>query len=173
PWDVDVEAAIELGREIESAGRDMAGITNSEGASVQAGSSLGVYANSHGFVGCEKGTRHGISCALIAGGDGAMQRDYWYDSVRAADDFMPARELGRKAVERTLARLGAKRLSTRHCPVLFTPAVGPGLIGHLGGAVSGAAMNREASFVLSARGDRIVHEWFSGLERPVLPRGAG
>ncbi len=173
PWDVDVEAAIELGREIESAGRDMAGITNSEGASVQAGSSLGVYANSHGFVGCEKGTRHGISCALIAGGDGAMQRDYWYDSVRAADDFMPARELGRKAAERTLARLGAKRLSTRQCPVLFTPEVARGLIGHLVAAVSGGALYREASFLLGARGERIFPEWFSVLERPLLPRGPG
>src|SRR5699024_6921154 len=49
PWHVDVAGAADLGREIEAAGRDMTGITNSEGASVQAGSSLGVYANSHGF----------------------------------------------------------------------------------------------------------------------------
>lgn len=173
PWDVDVEQAIELGRTIESAGRDMDGITNSEGASVQAGSTLGVYANSHGFVGMEKGTRHGMSCALIAGNGDTMQRDYWYDSARAAEDFMDPRDLGRKAAERTLARLGARRLGTRQCPVLFAPEVARGLIGHLVAAVSGGSLYREASFLLDARGRQVFPSWLSIIERPLLPRGPG
>src|SRR5699024_8376868 len=159
PWHVDAGGAAELGREIEAAGRDMMGITNSEGASVQAGSSLGVYANSHGFVGRERGTRHGMSCALIASDQNGMQRDYWYDSVRAADDFMSAQALGRKAAERTLALLGARRLSTRQCPVLFTPEVARGLIGHLLAAVSGGSLYRHASFLVDAKGKRILPEW--------------
>lgn len=173
PWGVDVDAAIELGREIEAAGRDMPGITNSEGASVQAGATLGVYANSHGFTGRERGTRHGMSCALIAADENGMQRDYWYDSVRSVDDFMPARALGCKAAERTLARLGAKRLSTRQCPVLFTPEVARGLIGHLLAAVSGGSLYREASFLLDSKGQSIFPEWLSIIERPQLPRGPG
>lgn len=173
PWDVDVEAAIELGRQVESAGRDMSGITNSEGASVQAGSSLGVYANSHGFIGLESGTRHGMSCALIAGDEQGMQRDYWYDSVRCADDFMSPRALGQKAAERTLARVGARRLSTQQCPVLFTPEVARGLVGHLLAAASGGSLYREASFLLDAKGQRIFPSWLSITERPQLPRGPG
>ncbi len=171
PWDIDVDAAIELGREIESAGRDVPGITNSEGASIQAGATLGVYANSHGFVGREQGTRHAMSCALIAGDERGMQRDYWYDNVRAADDFMPAQALGRKAAERTLARLGARRLSTRSCPVLFVPEVARGLVGHLLAAASGGSLYREASFLLDCRGTKILPDWLSIVERPLLPRG--
>src|SRR6185312_12502990 len=86
PWDIDTTQAIELGIAIEDAGRAHAGISNSDGASVQAGQGLSVYANSHGFVGRERGTRHALSLALIAGDEDGMQRDYWYDSVRAAGD---------------------------------------------------------------------------------------
>lgn len=173
PWRIDTEQAIALGTQIEDAGRAHAGITNSDGASVQMGESLAVYANSHGFVGRERGTRHSLSLALIAGDDEGMQRDYWYDSVRSADDFMSARALGDKAAERTLARMGARKLSTRQCPVLFTPEVARGLIGHLIGAVSGGALYRRASFLLDHAGRQIMPSWMNIVERPFIMRGQG
>ncbi len=173
PWDLDTARAIELGIEIEDAGRAHAGISNSDGASVQAGESLSVYANSHGFVGRERGTRHAMSLALIAGDEDGMQRDYWYDSVRAAGDFMTAKALGDKAAERTLARLGARSLSTRQSPVLFAPELSRGLIGHLLGAVSGGSLYRRASFLLDQVGKPVMPAWLDINERPHLPRGQG
>jgi PmbA protein len=171
PWDISVERAIELGLEIEDAGRSVAGITNSEGASVQAGRALAVYANSHGFTGRERGTRHMLSVSLLAEDDAGMQSDHWYDSVRAAQDFMPAAHIGRKAAERVLSRLGAQSLTTRQCPVLFAAEVARGLIGHLLNAVSGGALYRKASFLLDARGKRILPEFVDLIEDPFLPRG--
>lgn len=173
PWAIDTVDAIELGQQIESAGRAHTGVTNSDGASVQMGESLSVYANSHGFIGRERGTRHSLSLSLIAGDEAGMQRDYWYDSVRSADDFMSARELGDKAAERTLARLGARRLSTRQSAVLFSPEVARGLIGHLIGAVSGGALYRHASFLLDHAGKQIMPAWLNIVERPHLLRGQG
>ena len=173
PWSIDTPGAIELGQQIEAAGRAHTGITNSDGASVQMGQSLSVYANSHGFVGREHGTRHSLSLALISGDDAGMQRDYWYDSVRSANDFMSAQALGDKAAERTLARMGARRLSTRQCPVLFVPEIARGLIGHMVGAVSGGALYRRASFLLDHAGKQIMPAWLNIVERPHLPRGQG
>lgn len=173
PWNVDVDQAIDMGREIEQAGRAAQGITNSEGASVQAGASLSVYANSHGFVGRERGTRHSLSCSLIAGRDERMQRDYWYDTVRAAEDFMPAAAIGRTAARRALARIDSRRLSTRQCPVLFEPPVARGLIGHLLSAVSGGALYRQASFLLDQVGQPVLPDWMSVGEFPHMPRGHG
>ena len=173
PWDIDTPRAIELGRRIEDAGRAHAGITNSYGASVQMGESLSVYANSHGFVGRERGTRHSLSLSLIAGDDDGMQRDYWYDSVRSAGDFISAEALGEKAAQRTLARLGARRLSTRQSPVLFAPEIARGLIGHLIGAVSGGALYRRASFLLDHAGKTVMPSWIRIVEHPLLPRGQG
>ncbi|HVC15835.1 MAG TPA: metalloprotease PmbA [Rhodanobacter sp.] len=173
PWDIDTTRAIELGIEIEDAGRAHAGISNSDGASVQAGQGLSVYANSHGFIGRERGTRHSLSLALIAGDEDGMQRDYWYDSVRAAGDFMSAKALGDKAAERTLARMGARSLSTRQCPVLFVPELARGLIGHLLSAVSGGALYRQASFLLDHFGKSVMPSWLNIMERPQLLRGQG
>ncbi len=173
PWRIDTEAAIALGKQIEDAGRAHAGITNSDGAGVQMGESIAVYANSHGFLGRERGTRHSLSLSLIAGDDEGMQRDYWYDSVRSADDFMGAAALGDKAAQRTLARMGARRLSTRQCPVMFAPEVARGLVGHLIGAVSGGALYRRASFLLDHAGKQIMPSWLNIVERPLLMRGQG
>jgi PmbA protein len=173
PWAIDTAGAIALGQEIEAAGRAHAGISNSEGASVQMGESVSVYANSHGFIGRERGTRHSLSLSLIAGDEAGMQRDYWYDSARSAGDFMSAQALGDITARRTLARIGARRLSTRQSAVMFAPDVARGLIGHLIGAVSGGSLYRRASFLLDHAGKQVMPAWMNIVERPFLPRGQG
>ena len=174
PWDISPEDAIRLGIEIEDAGRSFdRRIDNSDGASVQSGASMTAYANSLGFVGTERGTHHSLSVALIAEDENGMQRDYWYDSVRAAGDFMSAERLGRKAAERTVARLGARRLSTRDCPVLLVPEVARSLIGHFLSAVSGGALYRRASFLVDHVGKPVFPAWMQIVERPRIPRGMG
>src|ERR1700722_16323855 len=173
PWQIDAQDAIRLGIDIEDAGRAIKGITNSEGASVQAEESLSVYATSQDFVGRERSTRHMLSCALIAEDDNGMQRDYWYESARSAKDFPDAESIGKKAAERTLARMGAKKIGTRSCPVLFVPEVARGLIGHLVSAVSGGSLYRKASFLLDHTGKKIFPEFVEIVERPRLLRGQG
>ena len=174
PWSIDAERAVELARACESAGLGMdARLRNSDGATVHTAEHLSVYANSHGFIGPERATRHTVSCALVADANGAMQRDYWYDSTRSAAEMTPVEAIGRKAAERTLARLGARSLSTRHCPVLFVPETARGLIGHFVGAVSGGALYRKASFLLDYLGKAVFPSFVNIVERPHLPRGHG
>jgi len=171
PWQLDVDRAIEIGREVEAAGRDHPAVTNSEGASVQCGDALGVYANSHGFVGRERGTHHSISCSLIVGKGDAMQRDGWYEYVRDAGDFPSFDSIGRKAGGRAAARLDARRLSTRECPVMFAPEVARSLVGHLVAAVSGGSLYRRASFLLDHVGKQVLPTFVGAVEQPWLPRG--
>jgi len=174
PWNISADEAIRLGIEIEDAGRAFdPRIDNSEGASVNVGATMTAYANSLGFSGTERGTRHSLSCALIAEDDAGMQRDYWYDTARNANDFVSAETIGRKTAERTVARLGAKKLSTRETPVLFVPEVARGLIGHFLSGVSGGALYRRASFLVDHAGKRVFPEWMQIAERPHIPRGHG
>jgi len=168
---LDVAQAIGIGEEIEATGRANPAITNSEGATVQNGASLGVYANSHGFIGRERGTYQSLSCSLIAGKGDAMQRDYWYESTRAASDLPAFASIGAKAAERAAARMDARRLSTRECPVLFAPEVARSLIGHLIGAVSGGSLYRRASFLLDHAGKQVLPSFVRIAETPLLPRG--
>lgn len=174
PWDISPDDAIRLGLAIEDAGRGHdPRIGNSEGATVQVGASLTAHANSLGFCGRERGTHHSLSCALIAADADGMQRDYWYDTQRSAKDFGDPAAIGRRAAERTLARLGARTLGTCECAVLFAPPVARGLIGHFLSAVSGGALYRRASFLLDHAGKRVFPESVTIVERPHIPRGHG
>ncbi|WP_045736743.1 metalloprotease PmbA [Xanthomonas sp. MUS 060] len=172
PWALQAEEAIELALACEAAGRDAdARISNSDGASVGSSESLSVYANSHGFVGCERSTHHAISCALIAGQGDGMQRDGWYSSALAREELERPAAIGRRAAERTVARLQPRSLPTGEVPVLFAPEMARSLIGYLLGAVSGGALYRRASFLLDSAGTRLFPEWFAIDELPHLRRG--
>ncbi len=172
PWDLDAQEAVSLALAAEQAGRDAdARITNSDGASVATSASLSVYANSHGFVGAERGSHHSLSCALIAGRGEGMQRDGWYTYALAAGDLEPAAAVGRHAARRTLARLDPAPIATGRYPVLFSAETARSLVGHLLGAVSGGALYRGASFLVGAAGQRIFPDWFAIHERPFLMRG--
>ncbi|MFN2168226.1 MAG: metallopeptidase TldD-related protein, partial [Anaerolineae bacterium] len=116
-------------------------------------------------------TSHYLSCVLIAGDDDGMQRDYWYSSARDAGALESPAAVGRRAAERTLRRLGARRLGTRTVPVLFSAEIARGLFGHLVSAVKGTAQYRKASFLLEAAGRKVLPEWLQVSERPHIPRG--
>jgi PmbA protein len=174
PWGVSVEEAIAIAVECEDAARSCdARIVNSEGASVSSHVGIQVYGNSHGFLGGYPSSRHGISCAVVGQDGDSMQRDYWWTSARRAVDLEPAETVGRRAGERTVARLNARRLSTRQAPVLFSPQTAAGLMRSLTGAINGASLYRRASFLLDRLGDRIFPEFVRIHELPHLPRGLG
>lgn len=171
PWAVDAASAADIALACEQAGRDDPRIRNSDGASVGSSESLSVYANSHGFIGRERGTRHTIGCALIAGEGDAMQRDGWYTTAIAAEDLEAAAAVGRHAAARTIARLAPRALPTATMPVLFSAEMARSLLGHLLGAISGGALYRRASFLLDSAGTQLFPGWFAIDERPFLPRG--
>jgi len=172
PWRLDADEAVDLALACEAAGRDAdARIENSDGASFGSGESLSVYANSHGFVGRERETQHSIGLALIAGQGDQMQRDGWYSIGLAREDLESPAAVGRRAAERTAARLAPRRAPTGQYPVLFSAEVARSLVGHLIGAVSGGALYRRASFLLDSAGTRLFPDWFSIDEQPRLMRG--
>ena len=171
PWDLSVEQAIELAKNCEAAAFAVdKRIDNSEGASVSTQESLFMYGNSLGFLSGYPSSRHDISCAVIAE-DGGMQRDYWYSSRRDASDLESAEAVGRKAGERTVRRLGARKIKTTECPVLFEAPIASGLIGHLVGAVSGSSLYRKSSFLLDSLGQQIFAPFVQIRELPHIPKG--
>ncbi len=172
PWSLPVEQAIEIGQRCENAARELdPRITNSEGASLNSHSGLYVYGNSHGFIGGYPSSRHSLSCAVVGQEDDAMQRDYWYTVGRAAEDLEAAEAVGTRAAERTLARLGARTLSTRESPVLFQADIAVGLLRNLIGAIRGSALYRQASFLLDHLDKQIFPEFVRIHENPLLPHG--
>ena len=172
PSTLDADEAVDIALACEAAGREAdPRIANSEGAAVSAGESIGVYANSHGFLGRDRNTHYSISCALIAGEGDGMQRDYWYSVGLAREDLESTAAIGRRAAERTLARMDPRSLATGEMPVLFQAEVARSLVGHLINAVSGSALYRRASFLLDSVGTAVLPDWCAIRERPFLMRG--
>ncbi|WNH52921.1 metalloprotease PmbA [Stenotrophomonas oahuensis] len=172
PWALQADQAVDLALACEAAGRAAdSRISNSDGASASTATSLSVYANSHGFIGRDRSSHHSIGCALIAGQGDGMQRDGWYSSALAREDLQDAAAIGRRAAERTVARLQPRSMATAQMPVLYAPEVSRSLIGSLLGAVSGGALYRRASFLLDSVGTQIFPDWFAIDERPLLRRG--
>jgi PmbA protein len=172
PWDLAVEQAIALGIECEAAALGVdARLTNSEGATISLHEAQFIYANSNGFSGGYASSRHGIYCAVIGEENGAMQRDDWYASARSPADLESVAEVGRRAGQRTVRRLGARKLATVECPVLYEAPVASGLFGHFVGAVSGGSLYRKSSFLLDSVGTQIFAPSINVREEPHLHRG--
>lgn len=172
PWPVSPEQALELALECENAARGAdPRIVNSEGASVSSHRGLRCYANSHGFIGHAAGTHHALSCVVIAGADGAMQRDWWHTSARAAADLETAVSVGQRATARAVRRLGARRVPTTRVPVIFSPDVSRTLVAHVLSAASGPSQYRRSSFLLDALGERVMPESITVREEPLMKRG--
>jgi len=169
PWEIDAEGAIEIAGQVEAAALSVdKRIRNSEGGTVSTHAGLRVYGNSHGFLGGYPSTVHSLSCVVMGQEGEDMQRDYWYSTARDAAALEAAEEVGRRAASRAVARLGARKLSTRNAPVLFVAEQARGLVGHFVTAVRGGSQYRKSSFLQGASGQRVFPSWITMTERPHL-----
>jgi PmbA protein len=174
PWQLSADAAQELAVQCEAAGlgHDQR-IVNSDGTQVSTQQSCRVYGNSHGFIGSFVGTRHSMSCVLIAEDASGMQRDYWYTLARDPADLESPDHVGVEAARRTAARLSPRKPATGRFPILFSPQMASGLIGHLIGAISGGALYRKASFLMDSLGEQVMSPHITLHETPLVPGWLG
>jgi PmbA protein len=147
-------------------------IQNSEGAYYDASWGTKAYANSLGFAGSFRSSYCAISVAPIAQ-DGSMQRDYWYSVARRAGALDSPESVGRKAAERALRKLGARKVSTCKVPVVFDPETARSLLGHIFEAVRGDSIYRSASFLTGRLGERIANSNITVLDDGLRPGGFG
>ncbi|MDE3178614.1 MAG: TldD/PmbA family protein [Acidobacteriota bacterium] len=131
-------------------------IQNSEGSTFEATSGRKAYASSAGFVGSYASSYCGLSVVPVAVNGGGMQRDYWYTVARRAGALETPESVGRKAAERALRKLGARKVSTRQAPVVFDAEAARSLLGHIFEAVRGDSVYRSASFLAGRLGERVA-----------------
>jgi PmbA protein len=171
PVEPSAETLIERARAAEETALAVEGITNSEGAEAGWGRSRVAIAGSNGFAGGYAGSHHGVSVSVIGGSGNRMERDYDFANAVYAVDLRDPAEIGKSAAERTLRRLGARKMATCRCPVVFDPRVARGFISHLLGAISGPSIARGTSFLRDKLGQRIFPEAITITEDPHRQRG--
>ena len=132
-------------------------IQNSAGGDFDTATSHKILVNSRGFSGEYRKSYCGFSCAPIAHDErGRMQRNYWYSSSRTTAALESPEAIGRIAAARTLRRLGARRVKTQQCPVVFAPEIARSVLGNLFSAADGDSIYRNASFLSGMVGQRVA-----------------
>lgn len=168
PEELQADAA-----EAEASALAVDGISQVQATSAGYGATQVHLAASNGFSGGYARTDRGLSCVAIAGTGADMERDYDGDSRIFQADLRDAKDIGRSAAERALARRDAKQPPTGAFPVLFDERISSSLIGHLLGAINGAAIARGSSWLLDALGQEVLPTDLSIIEDPHRARASG
>ena len=171
PTEVTAEQLRESALAAEEAALAVEGVSNSSGSGASAGMGGMVLATSNGFLGHYFGTRFGRSASVIAGEGTAMERDYEYSSRLHFADLEAPETIGRKAGERAVKRLNARKARTGPVDVVFDPRVARGIAGHLSGAINGASVARKTSFLRDKMGKQIASVGITVTDEPMRMRG--
>lgn len=171
PTEVTADSLREAALAAEAAALAVPGVTNSGGSGASVGLGGLVLATSHGFVGQYVGSRFGRSTSVIAGQGTGMERDYEYSSRAHFRDLDAPEQIGRKAGERAVRRLNARKAKTGTVDVVFDPRVARGIAGHLAGAINGAAVARKTSFLRDKMGKQVASADITVVDEPMLMRG--
>ena len=171
PTEPSAEDLIARAAAAEDAALAVKGITNSEGADAGWGRVRIALAMSNGFAGGYARSSHSLSCTALAGTGTAMERDYEWSSVVHLSDLDDPATIGRRAAEKTLARLNPVRAKTARIPVVYDPRVSASLLGHLTSAINGAAVARGTSFLRDAMGTQVLPKGMVMRDDPTRRRG--
>jgi PmbA protein len=176
PIEVQLDSVIKLAKNCEHVAISSdKRINNSEGAAFSAELSYGVYGNSNGFLAGYPSSSYALSCTVI-GQDHKhknMQRDFDYTVARNINDLNHYQLVGTEAAKRTVARLGARKLTTCKAPVLFCPNVARNLLGAFIAAISGGNLYRKSSFLLDSLHKKVFADFINLKEEPLLPKALG
>jgi PmbA protein len=154
---LSLEARIAAARRMEEAARAVdPRVTNSEGSEVSSHHARIAYGNSLGFLGEYRASHHALFSMPIAAEDGAMQTDHWISAGRSWRALEEPASVGRRAAERAVRRLGARRVPTCEVPVIFDPLTARSLLGHLAACATGGSVYRGMSFLAGRLGEAIA-----------------
>ncbi len=81
--------------------------------------------------------------------------------------------MGRIAAQRTLRRLGARKVKTARVPIVFDPQMARSLLDHIFEAVNGDAIYRGASFLAGKLGERVAGENVTVIDDGTVRGGFG
>lgn len=172
PSQASADDLIFLSREAEDAARAVPGITNSEGAEASWGTSRVALVASNGFAHSYQASGSSLSVSIVAGqASEVMERDYEWSSAVWRSDLAAPSDLGRRAGQRAVRRLGARRIKTCTVPVIFEPRVARGLLASFCSAINGVSVARGTSFLKDSLESSVFQSGVTIFEDPHRARG--
>ncbi|MDD5587221.1 MAG: TldD/PmbA family protein, partial [Alphaproteobacteria bacterium] len=169
--EISAPALIDMAREAEEAALSVKGVAQCESTDAGAGHAAIVLAASNGFLGRYRRTSFSLSASVLAGEGLGMERDYDFASVVFHDDLPSATKIGRRAAERAIRNLGARKMPTCHVPVVFDPREANSLLGHFSSAISGSSVARGTSFLKDYLSKKVFADSVIVTDDPFRARG--
>ncbi|HWP82209.1 MAG TPA: TldD/PmbA family protein [Bacteroidota bacterium] len=142
-----------------------------EGASFSEGDERIFIGNSRGFSGEYTGTGSTLVCSVIAEEEGGKQVNYWYSNKRHFKDHPSPEVIGRKAAERTVRMLKARKIPSGKFPVIFDPLIASSFLGSIASALNGESVFRKTSFLTDKLGASIASDLVTIIDDGLLKRG--
>jgi PmbA protein len=144
-------------------------IVNSEGATFGSGAGSRAFANSLGFLGSYRYSSCSFHVMPVARDGERMERDYWFTSARDIRKLDAPELVGQRAAERVLRRLGARKVATQKCPVIFEPRTARQFVNHVFEAVNGGAVYRKSSFLAGKLGETVAAPNLTIVDDSTIP----
>ena len=168
PPDWKIKSAIEMEKVIKAHDPRITAMD-----SVGAGESVSeVYlATSAGMSGGYQGTSVYLYASPVASENGQLQTSYWYDAKRLFEDLDQPELVAKKAAQRAVRLLGAKKVKSQKCPIVLDPTMAAGFVASIAGAANGDAVFKKASFLASKLGQKIAPAHVSIIDDGLRKRG--
>ncbi len=129
---------------------------------------------SNGFEGYSELTNFGAGAEMSIQDEGDRKPNGWaYANTVMRKDLPPMEELGVRAAKRTLALLGAKKVSTATLPIIVENQNVPRLLSGLVAAMSGRNVQQKQSFLADKKGQKIASDRLTLVDDPLLFGGQG
>ncbi len=149
-------------------------VTNSDGATWSRTTGVVVFANSAGFAGGYRGSYSALYVEPVCDdADGKKRNGYWWTADRFVNKLQDPEQVGTIAAERTIAQLGARKVETCECPIVFDPEAGRAIPGMLFSVANGSSFYRKSSYLLDREGTLVASKLVQIEDDPLIPGAPG
>ena len=158
-------------RECEEIVLQSEGITNSDGAEISYDRTKITLMKGKNFFGEYEKTNFGFAVSPLAEKNGELQQNYDFSNAIYYDDLKTPQQLAEKAVQKTLQKIGSRKIKTCRVPVIFDREVSRSLLRNLLSALDGAEIAKGTSFLADKLSQKIFSEKITVSDRAWLDKG--
>ncbi len=130
--------------------------------------------HTNGFEGARRGTDFWLGAQVaVKDPDGRRPEEYAAAGARHRSELEPPEAVGRRAAERALARVGARKCESAVLPMLVENRAAGRLVGSLFGPLSASSIQQKRSFLEGKLGAPVGSGLLDVADDPLVPRGFG
>lgn len=169
---VDAKAKIDLANEAlnEAYKKDDRVISVSAYYADNIGSSVKMTSN--GFKGEQASTNVSMTVSVSAKSDSGRPSGDWYENALFFDKLKKT-DIGKKALERTIRKIGPKKIASGKYKVVIENRVAGQLLGPLFQSLQGRSIHQKQSFLIGKMDKEVASSLLTIIDDPLIPSGFG